>query len=233
MKGVEFLERRLDVGDHRFVDRARYDVGAMGFGEVDDAERQRGAGDDGGGAVLAADPHQLGAAAADVEHQGVGDLAVDQRRATGDGKLGLLIRGDDLDLEPGLRSHPVEEKIAVAGPAAGFGGDVPRPDDPAPAHLQGADLERVDGAVHGGARELAVALQPLAEPDDAREGVDHPEAAVHRLGHQQAAVVGAEIERRIGALTPLAAARIASPLGSRTVRAHGRRTPWLDPRREK
>ena len=46
--------------------------------------------------------------------------------------------------------------------------------------------------------ELAGLRQAFAQPDDAREGVDDGEAAVGRAGDQQAAIVGAEVDRAIG-----------------------------------
>ncbi|TIT07216.1 MAG: hypothetical protein E5W86_28995, partial [Mesorhizobium sp.] len=57
-------------------------------------------------------------------------------------------------------------------------------------------LERVDGAVHRRLAEPAGGGQPLAQPDDAREGIDDAELAVARRHRdQQPAIVGAEIER--------------------------------------
>ena len=52
-------------------------------------------------------------------------------------------------------------------------------------------------AVHRLVAEPARLRQPLAEPDDAAEGVDHHEVLVRGPRDQQAAVVGAEIDRRI------------------------------------
>ena len=43
----------------------------------------------------------------------------------------------------------------------------------------------------------AAARQALAQPDDAREGVDDGEAAVGRARDQQPAIVGAEVDRAI------------------------------------
>ncbi len=54
------------------------------------------------------------------------------------------------------------------------------------------------------ARRIAASLSTagagdaFAEPDDARERIDHPEAVAGGARHQQPAVVGAEIERSIG-----------------------------------
>src|SRR3546814_3640104 len=71
--------------------------------------------------------------------------------------------------------------------------------DAAPADLAGADLQRLDGARHGRARQFAAGGKPLAQAHDPREGVDDPEAVVRRAGDQQAAVVGAEVEGSIEA----------------------------------
>ena len=74
------------------------------------------------------------------------------------------------------------------------------------ASLAPQTFERLDGALHGRLAEAAVGADALAEPDDAREGVDDAEAVVARRGDQQAAIVGAEIEggieRIVGALAP-------------------------------
>src|SRR3546814_8399556 len=71
--------------------------------------------------------------------------------------------------------------------------------DAAPADLAGADLQRLDGARHGRARQFAAGGKPLAQAHDPREGVDDPEAVVRRAGDQQAAVVGAEVAGSIEA----------------------------------
>ncbi len=87
--------------------------------------------------------------------------------------------------------------------AAGFGGDQPHAADFAVLQLAGADAQRIDGAVHRVVGQTAAGRQPLAEADDAREGIDDAELArTRRLGDQQAAIVGAEIERRIKLIRP-------------------------------
>ncbi len=70
-------------------------------------------------------------------------------------------------------------------------------DIPAAGEFQRANLEGVDRALDRGFGELAGSAQPLAEPDDAREGVDHMERMRSRMGDQQAAIIGAEIERGV------------------------------------
>ena len=51
----------------------------------------------------------------------------------------------------------------------------------------------------------------FAEPDDAGKGVDHAEAVVGRTRDQQAAIVGAEIERGIGRPAAVAAQLASLP----------------------
>src|SRR5690606_13978239 len=91
-----------------------------------------------------------------------------------------------------------EEFRAVLGRTTGFGGDQPRLPDLARAELVGADLQRLDGAVHGRPAETAGRGPPLAQPHDAREGVDDAElAGPARHVDEKPAVVGAEIERGV------------------------------------
>ena len=70
--------------------------------------------------------------------------------------------------------------------------------DVAAAKLFGADRQRADRPVHRLLRQRARLRQAFAKPDDARESVDDGEAAVDRPGDQQAAIIGAEIDRAIG-----------------------------------
>ena len=105
----------------------------------------------------------------------------------------------------------LQERRAVLGRAAGLGGDGPDVDVSPPADALGADLQRGQGALHGGGLEPAGLGQPLAQPHDARIGVDHPEtAAAAARGDQQSAVVGAQVQRGEQALRSPPAA----PFGS-------------------
>ena len=87
---------------------------------------------------------------------------------------------------------------AVGGRAAGLGGDQPRAGDAAVRHLVAADAERVDRARDRRVADAAGRRHPFAEPDDAGEGIDDAEAVAGRARHQQPAIVGAEVERRVG-----------------------------------
>ncbi len=129
-------------------------------------------------------------------------LGVHQRRAAGrrQPRLGLAI--DDLELEPDLLGDAGAELRAVLGRAAGLGRDQRarvrgRGSGPA-LHLVATDGKRLDGTAHGGITDATRGRYPLPEPDDAGEGVDHPEAVAGRTGDQQPAIIGAEIERGIG-----------------------------------
>ena len=117
---------------------------------------------------------------------------------------------DDLDLDAGLAPDPGDELGAIVGAAAGFGGDAAGMGHALAAHLAGADLEGLDGAVHGGAGERAAGTQPLAQADDSRERIDDAEPLASRPRHQQPAVVGAEVER--GQHSPVAADRTPRPV---------------------
>ena len=69
-------------------------------------------------------------------------------------------------------------------------------------HLVAADGERIERALDRGFAQHARRRDALAQPDDAGERVDDAKAVVGRPGDQEAAIVGAEIERRIGAARP-------------------------------
>ena len=63
---------------------------------------------------------------------------------------------------------------------------------------------RRDRALDGRFAQTAGRGDALAEPDDAGERIHHTKAVAGRTRHQQAAIIGAEIERGIGRTTPIA-----------------------------
>ena len=146
----------------------------------------------------AAQPNELGGAATDIEQDHTLGRRIDQRRAAGGGqpRLGLAI--DDLQFDADLAADALQEIETVAGRAAGLGRDQARAGDAAVAHLGAADAQGVDRAQDRGLAQDAGAGDAFAEPDDARERVNHPEAVAGGARHQQPAVVGAQIERSIG-----------------------------------
>ncbi len=128
---------------------------------------------------------------------------IDQRRAAGGGQLGLGLAVDDFELEPDLLGDAGAEFAAVCGRAAGFGRDQARAGDAAVLHLVAADAERLDRARDRRVADAAGGRHALAQPDDAGERVDDAEAVAGRARDQEPAIVGAEIERRIGRRRPL------------------------------
>ena len=88
----------------------------------------------------------------------------------------------------------------------------------AAADFVGADLQRRHGALHGRLGQPAGLAQALAQPDDARIGVDDAEAAARRRGDQQAAIVGAQVERGVEP-SDAARRRGVSPCGRSTAMA--------------
>ena len=105
---------------------------------------------------------------------------------------------DDLELEPELVLNAVDEGRAVGGEAAGLGRDHAGAGDAARLDLLLADMQRLEGAPDGALAQAVAVPEALAETDDAGEGVDDPEADMRRLGDQETAIVGAEVEGRIG-----------------------------------
>src|SRR3990170_250508 len=79
------------------------------------------------------EPDQLGAAAADVEHEREVAAAVDQRSAARHRELGLRLLRHDLDGEAGLAARALDELTAIGGDAAGLRRDQPRARYRAPA----------------------------------------------------------------------------------------------------
>ena len=112
-------------------------------------------------------------------------------------------------------AHALEEVEAVARRAAGFGRDQPRARDAAVAHLGAADPQRLDRAHDRGLAQPAGTGDALAQPDDARERVDHAEAVARGARHQQPAIVGAEIERGIGRAGQVLPTRAAPAVAAR------------------
>ena len=213
---VEAAEMRRHLLDHRMEAFLGEAGGADAFRQGHHAERHGDITDQlgrhlaraarGGGH---ADPGDLGAAAADIEQQRPAVLLLQQRGAGFHRQLRFLPRRDDAGAEAGLGLDPGEEGGAVLGAAAGFGGDRLEVPDRAAAELLGAGREGGERAVHRRLGQPSGGGQAFAESDDAAEAVHHAEAAMRGGAYQQAAIIRAEIERRIGGGGAAAPGRIA------------------------
>ena len=93
---------------------------------------------------------------------------------------------------------PLDEILAIGRLAAGFGRDRAGEMDIAPPQLVGADVQRAQRPVHRRLAQPPGLRQPFAEPHHPAEGIDHGEIFARRPRDQQAAIVGAEIDRGIG-----------------------------------
>ncbi len=116
----------------------------------------------------------------------------------------LLFGRDDIERDAGFAVGAFDEGGAVARAPARLGRDRAGKGDVAAPELVGADGERGDGALDRGIAQPAGRGEPLAQPDDARKGIDDGEPLGGGPRDQQAAVVGAQIERCI--MAPLAGA---------------------------
>ncbi len=132
-------------------------------------------------------------------------------RAAGGGEPRFGLAVDHLELEADVLRDAGAEILAVLGRAAGFGRDQAGAGDALVLHLVAADRERGDRALDRRLADAARGGDALAEPDDAGESIDHAEAVAGRTRHQQAAIIGAEIERGIARPAAIAAQAAVEP----------------------
>ena len=213
--GDAFGERREAIGHQlAHVGVARLPTGhvaaliAAGFGQRDDPPGHALPVENARHGVGAFDQHQLGRAAADIEDQRRPVAGFEQDMAAEHRQPRFLARGDDIERNPGFEPHPLDELLAVRRPAARLGRDRAGEMDIAAAELVGADLQRPQRAVHRRLVQPPGLGHALAQPDDPAEGIDDGEILARRPGDQQAAIVGAEIDRGIGLLVEQGRTRI-------------------------
>ena len=87
------------------------------------------------------------------------------------------------------------------------------------AHLIAADQERLDGTLDRSLTDPARRCDPLPQANDTGERIDHPKTVGGRARDQEPAIVGAEVERRVGSIDQ-SVARGPIVLAIRTVAAH-------------
>src|SRR5664279_4512182 len=199
-------ERRHILGDllyHRRIGLRRDVPAAELLGQGDHTERHRHPRLGARGGVLpvriALDPDQFGRPAADVEQNSAPALRIQQRRTADDGECGFRLAVDHFKSDAGLGRDPIPKAVGVQCRAAGFGSDQPQALGLSGADFVAANAQCGDGAVDRGIADVTGRRDALAEPDDSRERIDHTKAFAGRSGDQEAAIVGAEVQRRINA----------------------------------
>ena len=150
-------------------------------------------------ARIAFDPDQFGRSAADVEQNGAPALRIEQWRAADHGKGCFRLAVDHFKPDAGLGCNPLHEAIGVRRRAAGFGCDQSQAPRLPGADFVAANAQSGDGAVDRGIADVTGRRDAFAEPDDPRERIDHAKAVGSRSSDQEAAIVGAEVKRRIDA----------------------------------
>ena len=142
----------------------------------------------------------------------------------------LFLGADDIERDPGFAAHPFDEFMAVAGPAASLGRDAARKANIPALQLVGADRQRAERALHRRIGQAPAGRQSLAQLHHAAEGIDHGEVSPRRARDQQAAIVGAKIERGIGlaigrALEGGDVGKVGLRAGDRGLVGHARTAP--------
>ena len=146
------------------------------------------------GSSPAAD-HELGAAAADVDHER--RLAVAARAGGGaeEGQPRLLVARDRAGVDPEALAQLVAELLAVGGVAHRAGG---HGDDALGAvarrSLAVARASVVEHALHRGVGEAAARVDALAEPGDLGPPLELAHRPVLHLGHEQPGGVRPEVD---------------------------------------
>ena len=143
------------------------------------------------------DPHHLGGTATDIEQDRPLGVDIKQRRTADRGQRGFGFAVDNFELDAGFALDQIEKRIGIVRRPASLRGDGAQPfgalgADFVPAHAQGAH-----GARDGGIADTARGGDALAQPDDARKRIDHAKPVMGHARDQQAAIVGAKIQRGI------------------------------------
>lgn len=177
--------------DHGFEGGVRHVLPAIPFREGHNADGQGSPGPD---ALLDAarlartglahpEPDEFGRAAANIEQHHTFGLPVRERSAAGRREMRLHLAREHLEFELQLLTHAGEKSCAIARDTAGFGGHEADARDAAFIDLLAADREGFERAAHRALGEVAGCRDPLPQPHDAREGVDHAETVSIRAGN--------------------------------------------------
>jgi hypothetical protein len=124
-------------------------------------------------------------------------MSIQQWCTPADRELGLVSGGYNIKLNTCLAFHALNKSRAIFRGSACFGRDGTGAGNAATLHLFRADFERCQGAVHRFLTQPSIGGQALTQTHNAGIGVDDAESLAASLGHKQAAVIGAQINRGI------------------------------------
>ena len=212
--GLERHQHGQDIGDHGLESFPIDEPSAVALRKRHDAHRQRRPCHDAILHLQAVDilclrlalvsfeiePDQLRRASADIEYECKVRACVNERGAAGHGQPGLGLATDHLDIEIGFLPDAAEKMRRVFSQPAGLCGDQARTYNPMMPYLGRADFESIDGTIDRALRQAMAGRDALAQANDARERVNHLEAPRRGPGNKQATIVGAEVQRCVGAV---------------------------------
>ena len=203
MFGRERRDVLRDLLHHLGIGLRRDVLAAEMLGQRNDAERNRHPRLDARYRILlrriALDPNQFGRAAADVEQDGAAPLGSSSGEQPVTARAASVSRSITSSRMPVSAATRCMKSVGIRRRAAGLGRDQPQPLGLPGMDLVAANAQRGNGAVDRGLADAAGRRDALAEPDDPRERIDHAKAVAGRTGDQQAAIVGAEVQRSVDA----------------------------------
>src|SRR5438270_270804 len=126
------------------------------------------------------EPDDLRRPAADVDHDDGLRIPVSQVAHPRGRQMRFHLAIDDLKFDAELVADARDEVWTVRSGSTGFGRYGPGPGDSAGSHLVAADAQRLHRTSDRGLAQPPGRGQPLAQTNDAREGVNNPEAVAGR-----------------------------------------------------
>src|SRR5205085_2282262 len=138
------------------------------------------------------DENELGRASADVEDESRTIPGLQELMTAEHGETRFFLRIDDVENNPRLPPDTLDESFPILSAAARLGRHRANQGHIAATELVSADREGAYSPVHRFGGQPSSARKPLAQPNNAGEGVHDSEAAIDRARDKKPAIVGAE-----------------------------------------
>ncbi len=209
----KWAEHIRNGGNHGLKTLLRHAAPIETLGETDDADRKRRPRGNGfisrkapaGPAPACPFSRQIEAddfrrPAADIKHEDIIHIRIDQRGAAGDREARLVFRTEDLDIKATALSHSRDKLVAIPGHAARFRCNKPCALHVVALKLASANFEGINRPQHGRFRKVPMLPKSFTQSYDARKSIDHAKPAPRWPRQQQAAIVGAKVQRTINAI---------------------------------